>query len=95
MFLEEGAGDFAGFGEGGAGDEDEAELRGGRHGVNEKIVADLDFVKRRKRKDNAEDAKNAENTEKRAPRTQAGVPVPQRMQKGRVKPPLHENEECE
>ena len=31
VFLEEGAGDFAGFGEGGAGNEDEAELSGG-HG---------------------------------------------------------------
>ena len=41
MFLEEGAGDFAGFGEGGAGDEDEAELGSGGHVVSGKIVADF------------------------------------------------------
>ena len=40
VFFEEGAGDFAGFGERGAGYEDEAELGGGWHGVREKIVAD-------------------------------------------------------
>jgi len=39
VFLEEGAGDFAGFGEGGAGDEDEAELGG--HDSVEDIVVDL------------------------------------------------------
>ena len=39
MFLEEGAGDFAGFGEGGAGYEDEAELGG--HGFLGDIVEDL------------------------------------------------------
>ena len=39
MFLEEGAGDFAGFGERGAGDEDEAELGG--HGFLGNIVVDL------------------------------------------------------
>ena len=42
-FLEERAGDFAGFGEGGAGDEDEAELGGGGHGIRVKIVTDLDL----------------------------------------------------
>jgi len=40
VFLEEGAGDSAGFGESGAGDEDDAELGGGRHGVCGEIVAD-------------------------------------------------------
>ena len=44
VFLEEGAGDFAGFGEGGAGYEDEAELGGGRHVVSVKIVANLDLA---------------------------------------------------
>jgi hypothetical protein len=39
VFLEEGAGDFAGFEEGGAGDEDEAELGG--HGFLGNIVVDL------------------------------------------------------
>ena len=39
MFLEEGAGDFAGFGEGGAGHEDEALLGG--HGFLGDIVVDL------------------------------------------------------
>jgi len=39
VFLEEGAGDFAGFGEGGAGDEDEAELGG--HDFLKDIVVDL------------------------------------------------------
>jgi len=39
VFLEEGAGDFAGFGEGGAGYEDEAELGG--HGSVGDIVVDL------------------------------------------------------
>ena len=32
VFLEEGAGDFAGFGEGGAGYQDETKLGGGGHG---------------------------------------------------------------
>ena len=41
VFLEEGAGDFSGFGEGGAGDEDEAELGSGGHVVSGKIVADF------------------------------------------------------
>ncbi len=54
MFLEEGAGDFAGFGEGGAGDEDEAELGGGWHGMCGKIVADLDLGGEERGKDNAE-----------------------------------------
>ena len=40
VFLEEGAGDFAGFGERGAGYEDEAELGGG-HGFLGGIVVDL------------------------------------------------------
>ena len=39
VFLEEGAGDFAGFGERGAGYEDEAEL--GAHGFLADIVMDL------------------------------------------------------
>jgi len=39
VFLEEGAGDFAGFGEGGAGYQDEAELGG--HGFLGDIVVDL------------------------------------------------------
>jgi len=39
VFLEEGAGDFAGFGESGAGYEDEAELGG--HGFLGDIVEDL------------------------------------------------------
>jgi hypothetical protein len=43
VFLEEGAGDFAGFGEGGAGYEDETELGGGGHGIRVKIVTDLDL----------------------------------------------------
>ena len=54
MFLEEGVGDLAGFGERGAGYEDEAELGDGGHGVRGEIVADLEFVRERKRKDNAE-----------------------------------------
>ena len=41
-FLEERAGDFAGFGECGASYEDEAELSGGGHGVSGKIVADFE-----------------------------------------------------
>jgi hypothetical protein len=41
VFLEEGAGDFAGFGKRGAGYEDEAELGG--HGNVGDIVADLDL----------------------------------------------------
>ena len=44
VFLEEEAGDFAGFGEGGAGDEDEAEL--GVHGFLRDIVVDLRKEKR-------------------------------------------------
>ena len=40
VFFEKGAGDFAGFGERGAGYEDEAELGGGWHGVRGEIVAD-------------------------------------------------------
>ena len=43
MFLEEGAGDFAGCGERGAGYEDQAELCGCGHGAFGRIVADLDF----------------------------------------------------
>jgi len=39
VFLEEGAGDFTGFGEGGAGYENEAELGG--HGFLGDIVVDL------------------------------------------------------
>ncbi len=42
VFLQEGAGDFAGFGEGGAGDEDETELGDGGHSVDG-IVADFDL----------------------------------------------------
>jgi hypothetical protein len=83
--LEEGAGDFAGFGEGGAGDEDEAELGIGWHWVRGKIVTDLEFVRERKRKDNAEeggergfvafDRKNppfAEGTKDGAPSSSSG-----------------------
>ena len=44
VFLEEVAGDFAGFGEGGAGYEDEAELGAGGHLVRGKIVADFGCV---------------------------------------------------
>ncbi len=44
VFLEEVAGEFAGFGEGGAGYEDEAELSGGGHWVRGKIVADFGSV---------------------------------------------------
>jgi len=42
VFLEEGAGDFSGFGEGGAGDEDEAELGRVGHRTRGKIVADFE-----------------------------------------------------
>ena len=54
VFLEEGAGDCAGFGERGAGYEDQAELGGGRHWVGGKIVVDLEFEEKKKEKDNAE-----------------------------------------
>jgi hypothetical protein len=69
VFLEEGARDFAGFGKGGAGYEDEAELGGGEHVVRGKIVADLDLggeergkilQRRRERGGNAE--KNGRKT---------------------------------
>ena len=42
VFFEDGAGDFAGFGERGTGYEDEAELGGG-HGERGMIVADFDL----------------------------------------------------
>ena len=41
VFFEDGAGDFAGFGERGAGYEDQAELGGEGHGIRGKIVADF------------------------------------------------------
>ena len=41
MFLKKGARDFAGFGERGAGHEDQAELGDGWHVVGGKIVADF------------------------------------------------------
>ena len=47
VFLEEGAGDFAGLGGGGAGYEDEAELGGGGHGIRGKIVANLIRVEKK------------------------------------------------
>jgi hypothetical protein len=43
VFLEEGAGDFAGFVEGGAGYEDEAELGGGWHRLFGGIVAEFGY----------------------------------------------------
>jgi len=65
VFLEEGAGDFAGFGECGAGYEDEAEFGGGWHGERGMIVAEFSFTRRRERKDNAEGAESAEYAEKK------------------------------
>ena len=65
MFLEEGAGNFSGFGEGGAGYEDEAELGGGGHGELGMIVAEFSFARRRERKANAEVAESAEYAEKK------------------------------
>jgi len=65
VFLEEGAGDFAGFGEGGAGYEDEAELGGGGHRTRGKIVADLDSSGEESGKDNAEGAEDAEKKRKK------------------------------
>jgi len=63
VFLEEGARDFARFGEGGAGYEDQAELGGEGHGIRGKIVADFcgDVGRRNGRaRDNAEIAESAE-----------------------------------
>src|ERR1700731_713539 len=66
VFLEEGAGDFAGFGEGGAGNEDEAELGGGWHGETGMIVANFwnGAGMRDGRGINAENAESAEGAEK-------------------------------
>jgi hypothetical protein len=64
MFLEEGAGDFAGFGEGGAGDEDETELGDGGHGVGG-IVADFDLGGEEGDKDSAEFASERRGSQRR------------------------------
>jgi len=68
VFFEDGAGDFAGFGERGAGYEDQAELGGEGHGIRGKIVADFcgDVGRRNGRgRDNAEFAESAEDAEKK------------------------------
>ena len=70
VFLEEGAGDFAGFGERGAGDEDEAELGGGWHG-REEIVADSDLGGEERGKI-TQRCRTQRGAEKRNPRAQAG-----------------------
>ena len=67
VFFENGAGDFAGFGESGEGYEDEAELGGGWHGVRGKIVADFwngAGIGHRRGRINAEGAESAEDAEK-------------------------------
>jgi hypothetical protein len=67
VFLEEGAGDFAGFGEGGAGYEDEAELGGGCHVIREEIVTDFwngADMRHGRGRINAENAESAEGAEK-------------------------------
>ncbi len=67
VFFEDGAGDFAGFGERRAGYEDEAELGGGWHGVRGKIVAGFwcGASGGKEDKDYAENAESAEDAEKK------------------------------
>ena len=65
VFLEEGAGDFAGFGEGRAGYENEAESGGGGHGMCGKDCSGFAFGWRRKRKRQGRDAESAQDCDKR------------------------------
>jgi hypothetical protein len=61
VFLEEGVGDFAGFGESGAGYEDQAKLGGRWHGLFGGIVAEFGYWEE-------EDGFNTESVEERTQR---------------------------
>ena len=65
VFFEDGAGDFAGFGEGGAGYEDQAELGGEGHGIQGKIVADFDLGGEGRRKKITQRSVRTQSTQRR------------------------------